>query len=93
MGINLGDIVDDGQDIHGEAVNVAARLEGLAEPGGICISGETHSMVRNRIDVPFQDLGEHAVKHVTHAVRVYAIRLGTESTKPDFHSRTPGALA
>ncbi len=87
MGINLGDIVDDGEDIHGEGVNVAARLEGLAEPGGICISGETHALVRNRIDVPFEDLGEHTVKHVTHPVRVYAIRLGAESAKPDI--RTP----
>ena len=73
MGINLGDIVDDGRDIHGEGVNVAARLESLAPPGGICISGEVHTMVRNRIDYPFRDLGEHAVKHVTHPVRVIEI--------------------
>jgi len=73
IGVNLGDIIDDGEDIHGEGVNVAARLEGLAEPGGICISGETHALVRNRVDVPFRDLGEHSVKHVTHPVHVYAI--------------------
>ena len=73
IGVNLGDIIDDGEDIHGEGVNVAARLEGLAVPGGICISGEAHALVRNRIDVPFRDLGEHTVKHVTHPVRVYAI--------------------
>ncbi len=89
MGVNLGDIVDDGEDIHGEGVNVAARLEGLAEPGGICISGETHALVRNRIDVPFQDLGEQSVKHVTHPVRVYAISPGAKGTKPDIHSPTP----
>ncbi|MEA3274631.1 MAG: adenylate/guanylate cyclase domain-containing protein, partial [Pseudomonadota bacterium] len=46
MGVNLGDIIDDGEDIHGEGVNVAARLEGLADPGGICISGEAHALVR-----------------------------------------------
>jgi len=78
MGVNLGDITDDGVDIHGEGVNVAARLEAIAEPGGICISGEAHSLVRNRVDVPYRDMGEHEVKHVTHPVRVYAIELGAE---------------
>jgi TolB-like protein len=74
MGVNLGDIVDDGRDIHGEGVNVAARLESLAEPGGICISGEVHAMARNRVQYAYEDLGEHSVKHVTHPVRVVAIR-------------------
>ena len=76
MGINLGDIVDDGRDIHGEGVNVAARLEGLAEPGGIRVSGDVFNQVRNRIDAVFEDLGEKEVKHVSAPVRVYAIRLG-----------------
>lgn len=73
MGVNLGDIVDDGEDIHGEGVNVAARLEGLAEPGGICISGEAHALVRNQVVYGFKDLGDQEVKHVTYPVRVYAI--------------------
>ncbi len=61
IGVNLGDIIDDGEDIHGEGINVAARLEGLAEPGGICISGDVYNQVRNRIDAPYQDMGEQDV--------------------------------
>jgi adenylate cyclase len=75
MGINMGDIVDDGEDIHGEGVNVAARLEGLAEPGGICISGDVYNQVRNRIDANFEDRGEQEVKNVSAPVKVFAIRL------------------
>ena len=73
MGINVGDITDDGGDVHGEGVNIAARLEALAEPGGICISGDVHSQVRNRIEAAYTDLGEQTVKHVSRPVRVYAI--------------------
>jgi adenylate cyclase len=73
MGINLGDIIDDGRDIHGEGVNVAARLESLAEPGGICISGDVYNQVRNRVGAEYSDLGEHQVKHVTAPVRVYRV--------------------
>lgn len=96
MGINLGDIIDDGEDIHGEGVNVAARLEGLAEPGGICISGEAHALVRNRIETPFRDLGEHEVKHVTYPVRVFAIGLtsGTEKRdQPDPITKNKNSIA
>jgi adenylate cyclase len=64
IGVNLGDIVDDGEDIHGEGVNVAARLEGLAEPGGICISGDVYNQVRNRIEAAFEDMGAQEVKNV-----------------------------
>ena len=69
IGINLGNIVDDGKDIHGEGVNIAARLEGLAEPGGIYISGGVYEQVRNRIDANFEDMGEQTVKHVSAPVR------------------------
>ena len=78
MGVNLGDIIDDGEDIHGEGVNVAARLEGLAEPGGIYISGMVFETVRNRIDADFEDLGEQIVKHVSSPVRVF--RVGATGT-------------
>jgi adenylate cyclase len=74
IGINLGDIVDDGEDIHGEGVNIAARLEGLADPGGICISGDVYNQVRNRIETTFEDLGDQQVKNVATPVRVYAVR-------------------
>ena len=56
VGINLGDVVIDGDDIQGDGVNVAARLEGMAEPGGICVSGMVYEGVRDRMDVPFEDL-------------------------------------
>ena len=71
VGINLGDVVVDGDDIHGDGVNVAARLEGLAEAGGICISGGVYDQVRDRIDYPFEDLGEHQVKNIDRPVRVW----------------------
>ncbi len=73
MGINLGDVIDDGDDIHGEGVNIAARIEALAEPGGICISRSVFDQVRNRLDCRFEDLGEHDVKHVSAPVRVYRV--------------------
>ncbi len=75
MGVNLGDIVDDGEDIHGEGVNVAARLEGLADPGGICISGDVYNQIRNRVDANFEDMGRQEVKNVSAPVQAYAIRL------------------
>ena len=73
MGVNLGDIVDDGQDIHGEGVNIAARIEALADNGGICISGMVYESVRNRLDHAFEDMGAHEVKHVTAPVQVYRV--------------------
>ena len=74
IGINLGDIIDDGEDIHGEGVNLAARLEGLAEPGGICISGDVYNQVRNRIDADYEDMGPQEVKNVSAPVQAYAVR-------------------
>ena len=71
IGINLGDVVVDGDDIHGDGVNVAARLEGLAETGGIWVSGRVYDQVRDRIDFPFEDLGEHQVKNIDRPVRVW----------------------
>jgi len=76
MGIHLGDIIDDGEDIHGEGVNIAARIESLATPGGIFISASVHEQVRNRLDHPYEDMGEHEVKHVSAPVRVYSVGLG-----------------
>jgi adenylate cyclase len=71
IGINLGDVVIDGDDIQGDGVNVAARLEAMAEPGGICVSGMVYEGVRDRIDDPFEDLGEKAVKNIERPVRVW----------------------
>lgn len=71
VGINLGDVVIDGDDIHGDGVNVAARLEGLAEPGGVCISGAVYDQVRYRTNLLFEDLGEQDLKNIGQPVRVW----------------------
>jgi adenylate cyclase len=71
IGINLGDIIVDGTDIYGDGVNIAARLEGLAKPGGICVSGKVHEELRDRTDLPFEDLGEREVKNIGRPVRVW----------------------
>jgi adenylate cyclase len=74
IGINLGDIIVDGDDIFGDGVNVAARLEALAEPGGICISRTVRDQIRDKLAYAFQDLGEQSVKNIARPVRVYALR-------------------
>jgi adenylate cyclase len=71
VGINLGDIIIDGDDIHGDGVNVAARLEALSEPGSIAISGNVHEQVQGKIDVQFIDDGAHGVKNIAKPVRVW----------------------
>ncbi len=73
MAVNMGDIIDDGQDIHGEGVNIAARIEALAAPGGIAISGGVYDQVRHQLDCHFDDLGSHRVKHVSAPIQVYAV--------------------
>ena len=80
IGINLGDIIVEGDDIFGDGVNVAARLEALAEPGGICISGTVREQVRNKLDAAFEDLGEQAVKNIARPVRVYRVAPGGAGT-------------
>ena len=71
VGVNLGDVIIDGDDIQGDGVNVAARLEGLAEPGGVCVSGMVYEGVRDRIDIPFEDMGEQEVKNIDRPVQVW----------------------
>jgi adenylate cyclase len=73
VGVNLGDIIGDDGDIFGDGVNVAARLEALAEPGGICVSGAVREQLGNKLPVTFADLGEHSVKNIARPVHVYAI--------------------
>jgi adenylate cyclase len=75
IGINLGDVIAEQHDIFGDGVNVAARLEGLAEPGGICVSRVVRDQVRDRLGYAFQDMGEQSVKNITRPVRVFAMRL------------------
>src|ERR1700730_17012698 len=74
IGINLGDVIVENDDIFGDGVNVAARLEALAEPGGICVSGVVRDQIRDKLPFPLEDLGEQSVKNIVRPVRVYTLR-------------------
>jgi adenylate cyclase len=74
IGINLGDVIAERDDIFGDGVNVAARLEALAEPGGICVSRTVRDQIRDKLPYPFEDSGEQSVKNIARPVRVYALR-------------------
>jgi len=82
IGVNVGDIVIEGDDILGDGVNIAARLEGIAEPGGIAISDDTYRQVRDKLDVIFDDTGEQTLKNITRPVRVYRVRLQVAAQTP-----------
>ena len=82
IGVNLGDVIVEGEDIHGDGVNIATRLEGLAEPGGICISGKVHDEIRGKLDFSAADLGEVTLKNITRPVRAFRISAGTNSKLP-----------
>src|SRR5262249_49711256 len=90
IGINLGDILIEGDDILGDGVNIAARLKGIAEPGGICISSSAYDQVRGKVAVEFADLGEQKLKNIDRPVRVYAAGLkgdqgmGSPSVLPSY---------
>jgi adenylate cyclase len=73
IGVNLGDVIIEGDDRHGEGVNIAARLQQLAEPGGICIARNVYDQVKNKLDLGFRDLGEHVVKNIVDAVHVFSV--------------------
>ena len=82
MGINLGDIIGDGEDIYGDGVNIAARLEALAEPGGICISRVVRDQIRDKLPYPFTDMGEQSVKNIARPVRSYALSAAAAAMMP-----------
>jgi class 3 adenylate cyclase len=89
MGLHIGDVVvqSDG-DVLGETVNIAARLEGIAQPGGICLSEDAYRQIRNRLSARFQDLGEQQLKNIVHPLRVYAMQIREQ----DDLSRGPPGL-
>jgi class 3 adenylate cyclase len=91
IGINLGDIIKDGREIYGDGVNVAARLEALAAPGGICVSRVVRDQVRDKLGFAFDDRGEQQVKNIARPVRVFDVNLigATMTPAPDFTARTP----
>jgi adenylate cyclase len=80
IGVNLGDVIVEGGDLYGDGVNVAARLEALAEPGGICISGKVHEETSRKLQVSFEDMGERQLKNIDRPVRVYRVLPGPPST-------------
>ncbi len=84
IGVNLGDVIVEGTDLHGDGVNVAARLEGLADPGGICLSASVHDQVKRRMDVQFDDMGPQTLKNIAEPLRVFRVRMQV---------RVPAALA
>ena len=85
VGINSGDVIVEDGDIHGDGVNIAARLEGIAEPCGICVSGIVYDQVQGRLDCVFTDIGEQGLKNIARPIRVYAVAAGdrrSESVGP-----------
>jgi len=91
IGVNLGDVIVDGDDIFGDGVNIAARLEALAEPGTVCISQTVYDQVRNKLDLNYRPLGSHRVKNIADPVRAYAV--GLPATTPRPKKRWPAAAA
>jgi adenylate cyclase len=79
IGIHVGDIIIDDNDIFGDGVNIAARLEGIAEPGGVCISDDAHRQIRGKIDVVFDDIGEQTLKNIAEPMRAWHMRLAGET--------------
>ena len=89
MGVNLGELVVEGERIYGDGVNVAARVEALAHPGGICVSAKVHEEVHRKLELSFEDLGEHELKNIAASVRVYRIAMGgtRAEAKPQAQAR------
>src|SRR5207237_5702333 len=98
IGINVGDIIIEARDIFGDGVNVAARLESLCEPGGLCISRAVRDQVRDKLPVAFDDLGEQSVKNIARPVRLFGLNPQAIAAVPDIagaaasSSKNPGRL-
>jgi adenylate cyclase len=100
IGVNLGDVIVEEHDIFGDGVNIAARLEALAEPGGICVSRVVWDQIRDKLPYPFEDMGEQSVKNIARPIRVYAMNVAAvaslrptpsrvEASKPAIPSGAP----
>jgi adenylate cyclase len=79
IGINLGDVIDKDEDLHGDGVNIAARVEALADGGGICITRSAYDHVKSKLDFGYEYLGEHTVKNIAEPVRVYRVLMEPEA--------------
>ncbi|MGD9034238.1 MAG: adenylate/guanylate cyclase domain-containing protein, partial [Desulfobacteraceae bacterium] len=89
IGINLGDVIEENERIYGDGINVAARIEGLAAPGGICISGTAFDQVESKLGLEFEYLGEQAVKNIKKPVRVYKVKMGSGVSDPELSQEVP----
>jgi adenylate cyclase len=89
IGINLGDVIQEGERIYGDGVNIAARVEGLAEAGGICISGSAYEQIENKLALGYEYIGEHAVKNIVKPIRAYKVPTGPEILQKVTHERKP----
>ena len=78
IGVNIGDVVQDDNSLYGEGVNIAARIEGLADPGGVCISRNAYDHIKNKLELGYEYIGEHAVKNIKDPVRVYKVLMTPE---------------
>src|SRR4030095_1679041 len=97
IGIHVGDIIIEENDIFGDGVNIAVRLEGIAEPGGVSISDDVHRQIRGKVDITFEDLGSQSLKNIAEPMRVWRARIGPSSspamlTKPPTATAQPLAL-
>ena len=79
IGINLGDVIADGERIYGDGVNIAARIESVALSGRICVSGTIYDQIKNKLPFGYENLGEHRVKNIAEPVRVYRVLMGPEN--------------
>jgi len=82
IGVNIGDVIQDGNRIYGDGVNVASRIEGLAEPGGVCLSKSAYEQIKRKLDFGFEYMGEHSVKNISEPVSVYKVLLDTQRSRP-----------
>jgi adenylate cyclase len=82
LGLNVGDVVVEGERLYGDGVNIAARLESLAEPGGICLSGTVYDQIKNKLALAYEALGEQAVKNIAEPVRVYRVQVTPRAVVP-----------
>ncbi|WP_245320265.1 adenylate/guanylate cyclase domain-containing protein, partial [Bradyrhizobium lablabi] len=97
IGIHVGDIIIEENDIFGDGVNIAVRLEGIAEPGGVCISDDAHRQIRGKVDITFDDIGSQSLKNIADPMRAWRVRPdnnagATEPAKPAIETARPLAL-
>src|SRR5262249_45882258 len=87
IGINVGDVIVEGERLYGDGVNIAARLEGLAEPGGICIAGTVHDQIENKLALSYEYVGEQTVKNIAKPVRVFRVHIEPKASIPAMSSQ------